>query len=73
MHVEGVFRQDDDCEKTKSESGTKENNNDKKIEKTKTKLWSKYSEFSNGDVKTTHRLIKGNVTITDELILNPCN
>lgn len=73
VHVEGVFRQDDDCEKTKSESGTKENNNDKKVEKTKTKLWSKYSEFSNGDVKTTHRLIKGNVTITDELILNPCN
>jgi hypothetical protein len=69
VHVEGVFRQDDDCDK----SGTKENNNDKKIEKTKTKLWSKYSEFSNGDVKTTHRLIKGNITITDELILNPCN
>jgi hypothetical protein len=71
VHVEGVFR-NDSCIQNEFKSGQKEHDNDKKIEKIKAKLFKRYSQHANGDVKTKHRLIKGGIILEDQIILNPC-
>lgn len=68
--VSGIFR-DSNCGGNETKNGSKENNNDKKIQEVKTKLFGKYY-ISNGDIQSTHRLIKGSTTLYTEIILNPC-
>lgn len=72
IEVEGTFRHATNCTQTEFKSGSKQHNNDKKIEKTKTKVFTRYQKFGNGDVKTKHRMIQWGVTLTDEIVLNPC-
>jgi hypothetical protein len=72
IEVEGTFRKESDCDITEYKNGDKEHNNDKKVQKTKSKVFGRYNKFGNGDVNTKHRLIKGNITLEDQIILNPC-
>jgi hypothetical protein len=72
IKVDGIFRNEYDCNLTESKSGEKDHNNDKKIEKVKTKFLTRYSLNGNGDVKTKHKLIKGNITLETTITLNPC-
>lgn len=68
--VSGIYR-NTDCIQQETKSGDKYNNNSKKVEKTKNKLWSHYS-IANGDVTSYHTLNSGSTSISLSMVLNPC-
>jgi hypothetical protein len=68
--VDGTFR-NENCIIQDTKSGSKHHNNDKKIQEKKHKLF-KHFDIANGDIKSYHYMIKNGVTITKELVLNPC-
>jgi hypothetical protein len=68
--VIGVFR-DQDCSYESTKEGNKHHYNDKKIQKTKTKLFKHY-DIGNGDVNSLHKLVKDGIHLQESLILNPC-
>ncbi len=70
--VRGVFR-DDDCNWGDQKDGSKSRSNDKKVQKTKNKgFFTKYS-FANGEIQSTHMLIKDGTVLAKGLTLNPCD
>ncbi len=70
VSVNGTYR-NSTCVITETKSGSKTHNNDRKIQKTKNKLFAHYS-MSDGDVFSTHRLVKGGINLYLEMTLNPC-
>lgn len=63
----------DDCTFDDNKSGQRNKNNAKKAKRSKSFLLHKdRRSLSNGDVTSTHRLVKGGITINANMVLNPC-
>jgi len=70
-YIFGTYR-NNSCTDKGDESGSDNKSNRKTVQKTKHRIFLYYS-ISNGDVKSTHALTDGsNVSISMNLVLNPC-
>jgi len=68
--VNGTFR-DDNCISQSTKTGSKYRHLFKKVQKTKSKLF-KWYDISNGDINSSHFMIKGNLTLQLSSVINPC-
>lgn len=68
--IDGVFR-DESCNPKASKHGDAHRNNQRRVEKIKTKLW-KHFDIGNGDVHSEHNLKKGGVEMVITMSLSPC-
>jgi hypothetical protein len=68
--VDGIFR-DNNCDEQEHKEDSKYRKLDKKVQVKETKIWRRY-DFSDGDVNSYHYMIKGDLTLILNLILNPC-
>lgn len=69
--IDGNFRDGNDCTFKENQAGDRHHNNQKTVQKSKTKVWGFYS-LSNGDVTSYHTFHKGGTGIGLSMTLNVC-